>query len=598
MSAFDPAAFDFRAFDVGPVSPDVYGARSIAWRAVVILGGVDVSDFLSGQLKVTGGESAARTAEFYVTPMSDAEVSALAGASVTIDYVIVGNGTTLTERRFTGSVADWDFDPSSQLASIIARDAYQETINACATRDDVLALLGSAAVRCDAIADWSDATPDPSAYFSQLAATAHGAYGINASGAWQFTPWVIGTPAAIFRDGDIFDESFTLVGSSKSDLPASISASLTARVNRLCAVDVPLVWAGLDYLIVGRERGAWPSVQTVMSALEGLHGWHIKGVPTMTHPQSSYVITTMGGGTAAMIVAQPEQICIGFAVTMHHRWYQTVDLTWTIDIPLGGMSDRDKSIADSITSEFDVGAWEDASSSTSSTGIYAVNPPPSSAESSGETSGYEGLPVPHPGINRAILHFPDIGLTGLQAAGEFVVAKAVRAAADGLRQRRIELLRPLDPRWDIGAVISGRVGGVYALGQITDIEDVLDHDSGDATTKFTVAVPDGNASAQGWSAVLTPPDDIDMVPPTSPILSNFVGADTETSTTITDDALLGFLSNTSGAVSQYSPTKPAYVPQFRIVMPEIPAPLRDPTTVAVDMAATWAISKGILEVDF
>ncbi|MFZ2269038.1 MAG: hypothetical protein WAV95_15795 [Azonexus sp.] len=613
MSAFAANAFAANAFDAGPDIPapvavgapavilsvhtsnfSVFGAGGFWWSATVHVGGLDVSARISGQMTISAAEASARLASFSITPTLAAELSIYDSAAVTIDLTVFRGPITATFRRFTGTVESWSFDAGDRLVSLQCRDGYQERIAACGSSSEVAALLGGLAVESQHIVRWGDTDPSPSTYFNALLGTVPGTVFVDGNGVWRVIPWSIGAPAASFSAAEIFDGSIQVSGASKSDLPQSIDATLTVRANRLCAADVPLVWTGMDYVFVGRGLGDWPSATSVQSALDGLTGWYQKGETAMTHPDFSYSIPTEAGGQFTMFIANPNSVCIGLGATMHARWYQVVDMEYTVSIPLGGFSDRDSSVSDSIASDWDASAWESAQSFDTTGDIYAPVP----AVSVPPKTGYEGLPGPYPTVNTALLYYPDLTDSGINDAARHVVAKAVRLAAAGLRKRQVTFERPLDPRWEIGAVLAISACGVDATGQVGDFVDTLDFSSGEAVSQFSLCCPAGvgvDTSSSATVAVTASTSIPALIPPA---LDNWVGSKIGWTGLVDEDLLLGFLCNVSGTVDQYDPTAPAYITQFRIVMPEIPAAVRDPVVENHEILATWSISGGSLTIDF
>ena len=195
------------------------------------------------------------------------------------------------------------------------------------------------------------------------------------------------------------------------------------------------------------------------------------------------------------------------------------------------------------------------------------------------------------------MHYPDIGSGGIDLAARFIVARAVRAAASGLRRRRLKFQRPIDPRFTIGHTLSASANGVSGVGQVVTFTDSINFDTGAADTDFVIACPAGSGVGASASAIADLPIGGSIGQFIAPVLSNFVGADTETPTMIDDDALIGCLSNTTAGSTGYDSAAPTYNPQFRIIMPEVDAVLRDPTSKALDLAVSYSISTGSITIE-
>lgn len=559
------------------------------WSLIATIGGVDYSGRLTGRVSIDGGEDEARTATLELVPTTAGEIDAFVGQALVIDAVIDG----VTTRRFVGKVATSEFNPDTRLIDVTARDAYQDTINGCADAAAVGVLLGGHETASAALVSWPDDKPDPAQYFEALRDTVAGTYFVGNTGVWTYKSWIIGAAARTFSAGEVFDESVKLTETERAYLPKAIKAKLTARLPRLWSAECRLLWSGLDSVLVGRGRGSWPSVQSIESALGGVSGWAVKGSPAYTHPNRSYVIPLEGGRNAALMIAYPETYAIALDVTMYHRWSQMVDVVYSMTINIGGESDVDDSIAESISSDFDTGSWESATPTESAASIFAWNAP---AVVTPKT-GYESLPLPWPPANGCQYHYPDIGVDGLAAAVKAVAAKAFRSACSGRRKRGVQFECFAAPTVDIGAVVAMATSKVSARGQVTAFSDIYDFDNGEAVSKFTLACPVGTNDATAVTVAVAQPSAAGLsIAVAAPALANHVGADTETPDNPDPDALFGSFSNTGVGITGYDDTAPGYVTQFRVCLPEVGAEYRDGTTVDIVPTVTWSISGGDLEV--
>lgn len=615
MAAFDGSAFD-ASFDIGGggaggvdtgaataglsisvVSQLVFSSSSgsISWAPLVVVGAVDVSARLSGSLKISAAEDSARVATLTLIPASAADLAGYEGQAVTIDVTLFRTGQTATYRLFTGSVERSEFTLSERLVSLSCRDGWQERPAACASAAEVEALLGGLATASSRLLPWSDAKPDPAAYFSGLLETVPGATAIDSGGVWQVVPWEIGAPAATFPAGEVFDGSVDVTSAARADVPAAVRATLAVRSHRLHSAEVDVDWTAVHYSLHIYDGLPTLPKTMVLEALANISGWHIKGTPAIVEPTPGSYGPTSGG---AYYVVSPEQaalICQSFTATIYRRWYQEVEVVHSVTIDLGGSSSRDDSINAAIASDFDASAWESAARAAEVSEIYAANDPHPPTVT---PTGYEGLPAPWPPTNGALDHPGDITAPELQAAVSQVVARAMRRAASGQRRRRVTFSRPLDPRWEIGAVLAIDAGGVTATGQVSEIEHEMDIESGALASTFTLAVPAGNGSVTGYTATAGAPGNTVSHALTAPDLGNWVGASYDTLPDPDEDTVQGFLCNVDPRSDNYDDEAPAYVVQFRIVMPDIPAPLRDPLTIESPITATVTIAAGSLEITF
>jgi hypothetical protein len=571
-------------------------AGSSRWTPTVHIDGSDVSAWLTGRLSVQAAEDSPRVATLELVAQSSAWLASIENAPVTIDLALTNSLGTAVQRVFTGVVETWEFNPAGRLVSLSCRDGWNERPAACASAADVEALLGGLSTPAPLVLAWNDSEPDPTKYFSGLLETLPGATCIDASGVWEVIPWDIGSPLESFTDDDIINESLSVNVARRADMPGKISAVLNHRHPRLHQAEVTLYWFRVnfsDFILYGFP---WLMKHTAQATLEGLGEWHIKGVADLVAPAAMTHMVIIGAGTVPYIVPEivNETLVEEINVTLYRRWYQETETTYTYDIALGGSSGRDQTLSASITSEFDSQTWERLPTTEQSIALFSANGPAPTVT----PTGYEGLPLPHPAANTAIDHWGAVVQGDLDAAGAHLLAKAVRTAAKALRSTTVKFSRPLDLRYGLGDVLAVSAYDVAATGQVVDLALELDIDAGNATATYTLAVPDSASGSTASTATLTAPTNSVIHALTAPTLGNHFGARLDTPSTFVEDDLQGFLFNTATTGNNYSAAKPAFFEQFRIVMPEIPAPYRDGLKQAGSVSASWSIAGGSLSISF
>ena len=113
-----------------PVPPPPAG-HSFRWSAVVMLGGVNVSELLTGNIRVDREEGAAGIAEFGLFYMPGQPVQTdLADRTVTIDYITDDGQNAVQVRLFTGLVAEPRWDAPARVMRITATDNLQHRVEA------------------------------------------------------------------------------------------------------------------------------------------------------------------------------------------------------------------------------------------------------------------------------------------------------------------------------------------------------------------------------------------------------------------------------------------------------------------------------------
>lgn len=588
----DVSVADARVFDSS--------VGRVIWALKVVIGAVDVSSRLVGEVTIDAAEDSARVASVQFLVTSPAELAMLESAQITIDVVASGNGFSATRRRFTGVVHSVDeFSVFDRVVSISCRDGYQERIKSARSAAAVLQLLGGLGQVSDKIVTWNVSSPDPVAYFGAALATVPGFTFVDGAGQWRVRRWNITTADRVYTAADMFHPGPRIKSPSRNDVPSTIVASLTHRFYRLHNAEVDLRWDAWprQYLLTRALPNL--AVSTVMTALSSAGDWMVKGTPAITTiPRGFYPVTPLGGGAPVPVMDGGPEVAKAVSVTMYRRWYQTIDRTFTVRIPMPGSASPDNAVSRSVTSDFDAAGWEQGRQNAVTLGIFEDNPP-FGFEEPPEVSGYQALDGPWPPRNSAVDHFGDVSSAEVDFAVGQVVAEAVRLAAQGRRNRNVSFDRPVDLRLDLGDVCGVDVFGVSGTGQMQRFAEKYNHDTGECVGDYQFAVPDGNSTVTTWSAGSTvPPLTVAHALLASPLL-NFIGADTGTNTQPPNpDSVAGYLCNTVSPTTFYDDQAPVYVTQFRIVLPEIPADVRDPAVESVDVSATVSIAGSGLEVTF
>jgi|TARA_X000001388_G_scaffold70190_1_gene59164 hypothetical protein len=101
---------------------------SFAWRLQVLLGGVDVTEVLTGSVVISRSEDGDAVARFglYLGP-GPVDVVSYSGAALTVDFVVLGNPDHAS-RRFTGYLVQPSFDVLSRVMLCEATTRLADTI--------------------------------------------------------------------------------------------------------------------------------------------------------------------------------------------------------------------------------------------------------------------------------------------------------------------------------------------------------------------------------------------------------------------------------------------------------------------------------------
>lgn len=104
--------------------------RSFAWTVQLLLGGVDVTEQLTGGISIQCSEDGDSVATFalWLGP-EPVDVISYTGQTVSIDYIVAGDPEIIS-RRFTGSLVQPEFDVVSRVLTCEATTRLTDTIEA------------------------------------------------------------------------------------------------------------------------------------------------------------------------------------------------------------------------------------------------------------------------------------------------------------------------------------------------------------------------------------------------------------------------------------------------------------------------------------
>lgn len=572
------------------VSENVFDSsvKSLRWIIGATIGGIDVSAQIEGSVNVTATEDAARIASFSLMPSDSAQFAWFDNQPVTIDVQLNSGAGWEVFRLFTGVVENKFFNPANRVCELSCRDGYQEIPASCTSPEAVETLFGGLSSPSRLVLPWDADNPDSVSYFNGLLDTMLGGCAITSNGLWRPFAWRIGTPMASFTLADVMDDSVKFVSGNRVDSPSTIKAVLTHRFYRLHNVETAIYWTAPSIIenIVNDLKLVPRSV--VLSAVDAVSNWYVKGKLTITPPPIGSFDVTWGGVTVTYPIYEPDSNSGIWELNgwFYRRWYQEIEAVYTTTIDLGGSSGREEIVSASMAADFDAGAWESPAAVDTPLDIYARNVP---AAPAGPT-GYEALSEPWPPANGHLDYYGDVDGAALENAMRHVTAKAVRKAIAGRRSQRIEFDRPLDPRFEIGDIIAVDLFSLTGAGQAVELVHSLDCDTGDAITHFRIACPDGNSTDAALTVDITPHVAVVNHSLTGIPTSNHFGSATTTTYLAppADANLAGWFCNVGGLSENYDIATPVYNEQFRIVLPEIPAELRDP--IRVDEAVSTIIS--------
>jgi hypothetical protein len=613
--------------------------QTAAWRPVVMLGGVDVSSRLTGQIRVEAEEGAARIAEFTLVPLPGAVLpTTWVGAAVTIDYAgqNAAGAALYPVRRFTGVVDVPDYDPIQKTTLFHCTDDLQGTL-AASTRASLAGLIGGY---------WSEAAlgvPNSNLDYANLRlSTVPGSLDMSPWRAPRLTLWAAkATPDFVLGAADLDDNSLKVALAYRGLLRNQVQISFGYRFQVARLRVMQLYWEWTPSRPYYNQITA-PVAQTIIDAVNAT-GWGIVSslfaIGTVIATRNGVVNATIYSDSSAvdLTTARPSNATL----RINKKYSQTITEQYgiTVSAPLSVAALRANTSQRSATLEapWDATDWEKTpilingysqdSASGYGYGIISLGlslvvqdtgpmPPP--------------LPVPPAlivgtAVGETIQTMTQPGVNDRAASDAAIAALIAAAQVDILGSHRGNEVRGtllLSPTLDLVHTLYVSAGGITAQGKVRRLIDRMDMDSGNASTEFTLAISSANATGiqPPTSTPLAPPPPAFYVPNASLVQSWYINLDTylgasPVSVMPYSPAWAGWITNLSPTVKicgdsylgQSGPTDCAEffnlnyradklypVNEFRIFAPGIEDAYRNPSQLTKNASYTVQIPEDLL----
>jgi len=339
---------DFPDHDPGPEpGPDVpeYVVRGFGfqWRLRVIVGGVDMSDLLTGTVTIDREEGAAAIAQLQIY-VADSPVLPLQwlGRSVTIDYISKSLGVITEVRRFTGSIIDPVWSPESRLMTCECSDRLQQRVEALsvATIDALTLGLWSADVHepVEGRSRWDYALERMESRAASL--------DCSPSGELRTTSWLPVAPSFHFGPGTTLDQSVDVQLAPLSGAVNRVEIEVSYRYPRLWQFNETYTWTHPDTENIGGIGGfcAWRARNSELPTIDMVQGAANNAGQVLVSASYYLLPLTMPnpcGDEVPWLNTVPD-LLLGATWTSARRWVQTVTETYrlTLATPAGVSADE------------------------------------------------------------------------------------------------------------------------------------------------------------------------------------------------------------------------------------------------------------------
>lgn len=549
------------------------------WSELVVLNGSDVSVRVTTDgVEVDTEEGGQGVATVPLLALAGSvDLDTLRGQTIAISYQTRdAAGAVLTsDLLFTGWVDLPSYDAARKVITLRCIDRLQDRI----------AALSKAAI--DALttgAKWSADVFDPDAdayrYAQDRLSTLAGALDCNPAGTIVYTAWAATSPHATLSAADVLD------GEPPVQVEVAPASSIRNRTVLVFTYRYEISYqreasSGWTYSQTTCQYLATPTTlptrDMARRAGEGLSGWLLRSMnftplwPTDTYACSPDVLFTNN---------QP-QLIIGYSAVWVKRWTQTIDeaitvtLSSTQSISVYGERRTDRTA--SMSTEFDVEAYEGVNGNNQSASLSSIGGDGSSGGALGSGSNY---PPPAGAVLNSWGDYrkENTDRTAWALAFETELAIAAVEHLASHRLNRAVFALPLNPAVTVQKTLRVvSVGGVTCTGKVRSVRHLLDAGSGEARTEVELAISRAGGSSSGTALTAPAPPSYAPAAPgtvgTVHAAGNHFGQDGTATTE--DDAWTGYRGNYVPPLS-VSPLV-TFSDSLRVDADEIEAAVRDNT---------------------
>lgn len=480
-----------------PVEMRVHGRYVTRCREVVRVGGVDVSDRLTGETWIEAEEGAARVAELTLyLPAGPVSPGAYTGAPVEIDLIADYDGVEVPARLFTGLVDLPAVALARRTITLRCTDDLARRV-AALDRSAIDALIPSA--YHPLVQGEQD---DPWEYAQARLRCAQGGVDCDAYGVPRFVPWAPAAHPLAYVDDDILDATLVELDlGERSAVTNTVRATLEWRFARLFGRRMQATFHFPEEIITTYMLVPPRQAEIVEAAAQ--HGWHYES-GAYTYAKTQY---RRGDGLVIFILHLDCVIQARVVARRHHA--QTVTQRYVLEVSAPDSVAANGVLSEEISaawaSEWDSAAWEAAWADGQPT-------PTGWAAPAGATPCDEVAP---PENFEPILDPPGIGVVHLdhapdapdrQAMLRALLAEAEARIQGSHRATDVRCSTLIQPALDTRHAVTLTAQGVTAAGKVRRFRHTLDPEAGSYTTEITLAVRGVGAAGLATPTPLDPPE--------------------------------------------------------------------------------------------
>jgi allophanate hydrolase subunit 1 len=558
----------------GVTQPIVPGL-AFRWQLRVMVGDVDMSSRLSGQVTVDRERGAAGVASFTLQLTAGAVLPMdWVGRVVTIDYETTSSGVSTAKRRFTGRIVTTEWGSLTRLLVCNCGDQLQQRIEklSVAAVDELIPSYWSLEVFEDpeGRSRWDYAQERLTAVQSSLDSSADGDLRLStwyASDAADFT----------FGAGTTVYDSVQVSYADLTSLTNTVIVDASYRFSRLKQLNQLYSWRHPDtdgftgtqgFCLWRPDSTELPDVAMIKEASSSA------GLTIASAPDWYRVILSTPDpcGNGQPWVNNYADLLLGFTLTGSRRWAQAVTENYTMTVVAQTSVDQAGEVIsrESLSIEY----TNDLADNWESTAF--------GIDATGADPGSNGHVDERDEVQRA-------------SAFECLLAQAKTTIIAAHSATKISWEVPTSMAMEIDLVHTLAIAdqGIGARARCCHVYDTFDLAAGTALTTLTIAVMRGGGDVSDPLAapayVVEPQPEPEPANPPGANLPTQLGG--KKSSPVYDDAVDGFAGNYDNA----DPTLPVFTRRFQITATEIADVDRDEKTVPIATTYRVAVPNDYLE---
>lgn len=475
------------------------------WRAIVSLGGVDMSARIYGAVSVDETEDGARLADFTLLPFSGAiDPYDWIGQSVVIEYAEYNSQGAQQgiDRLFTGIVEEPVYDPVSGLTDFACTDKLQEFLEQQSKAQLDALISGYHSV------DIFGETDDLWDYAQQRISTQAISFNLNEYGNFRATPWESGGGKTFGMDS-IVHETIALSLIKRRDVTNSININFSYRYARKWQRELSGGWnyprPFYQYL---SEATSLPNRAMVLSALNT--GWDIKAISWQKLPPTGQYSNAEGAQTTWGISDElRDSLVFGFSFSASKRWLQDVTEQYSIQVTAPASIEQHGVITNDVNHSIDAPVDDDfeRQAQAQTVGISSY----SDDSETGEGYGYQPPEVGSTKINDSDYIADPASRDAFDNAVNTAIAQARTRILSSHRSNVAIINTLINSSVNTSKTITIDHDKITAKGKVRRVQHVLNTLTGSAISTIEVALYQPNIAGQGNDAI-EPPEAVYSIP--------------------------------------------------------------------------------------